>query len=238
MIINKKYANYKRLKGYLYMFIKNGRKKVLIILASVIIIALVIWKYGSNITNVGQIQTFIESFGELGAVIFVILFNLKTLLVVFPYSVFVFLGGTLFGSFYGILLSILCVATSSTLAFWISRLLGKEKMKKLLKGRFSMLDEKAAESGFNIMLFMRLSCLFPADALSYAAGLTQMKYRHFIFGTVIGFIPEVVSITLLGHNIKNPLSKEFLMSVGLIVVTASISLIVQKIINISKKQGT
>jgi Uncharacterized conserved protein len=99
-----------------------------------------------------------------------------------------------------------------------------------------MLDEKTSESGFNIMLFMRLSMLFPADALSYAAGLTQMKFTHFFAGTVIGFLPEVISITLLGHSIKKPMSKEFFMSIGLIVVTATLSLVIQKVINTSKKQ--
>jgi Uncharacterized conserved protein len=218
------------------MFIKNNRRSIIII--SVILIASVYLtiKFGSDTRNIDELTNYIRSFGAFAAVIFVALFNLKTILVVFPYSIFVLLGGTIFGSVNGILLSMLSVATSSSLAFFIARLLGKDKMKKFLKGRFAMLDEKTNESGFNIMLFMRLSCLFPADALSYAAGLTQMKFSHFFVGTMIGFLPEVISITMLGDNIKKPMSKEFLMSVGLIIVTATLSIVIQKIINTSKKQ--
>lgn len=218
------------------MFMKNNRKSVIII--SIILIASIYltWKIGADPKQIDELTNFIQSFGAFAALIFVLLFNLKTIVVIFPYSIFVFLGGTIFGSFNGILLSMLSVVTSSSLAFFIARLLGKDKMKKLLKGRFSMLDEKTGENGFNIMLFMRLSSLFPADALSYAAGLTQMKFSHFLIGTTIGLLPEVISITLLGHSIKNPMSKEFLMSIGLIVVTAILSIVIQKVIKATKKQ--
>jgi len=237
MIIIKKYANYKRVIRYLSMFIKKNRTLLILITTVLLSIVLLLWRFGSNIFKMDEISGFIESFGKFGALIFVLFFNIKTILVVFPYSIFVLMGGTIFGSLNGIFLSTLCVATSSTLAFWISRFLGKDKMKKLLKGRFSMLDEKTAESGFNIILFMRLSCLFPADAFSYAAGLTQIKYTHFIIATVIGMLPEVISMSILGDNIKNPMSKEFLFAVGLVVITAALSIVVQKIIKISKKQG-
>lgn len=218
------------------MFIKNNRKSIIIVSIMLIATIYLTIKFGSDAKNIDQLTNYIKSFGAFAAVIFVLLFNLKTILVVFPYSIFVLLGGTIFGSVYGIILSMLSVATSSSLAFFISRRLGKDKMKKFLKGRLSMLDERTNENGFNIMLFMRLSCLFPADALSYAAGLTQMKFIHFLAGTMIGFLPEVISITLLGDNIKNPMSKEFLMSLGLIVATATLSIVIQKIINTSKKQ--
>lgn len=237
MIINKKYANYKRVIRYLSMFTKKNRTFLILIISILLLIVLLLWRFGSGIFNMDAISTFIKSFGKLGALIFVLFFNFKTILVVFPYSIFVLIGGTLFGSVYGILLSTLCVATSSTIAFWISRHLGKDKMKRLLKGRFSMLDEKTAESGFNIIFFMRLSCLFPADAFSYAAGLTQIKYTHFIAATVIGMLPEVISMSMLGENIKNPMSKEFWVSIGLVVITATLSIVIQKLIKISKEQG-
>lgn len=215
-----------------------SKKKVLLIALIVVVaaFAVMLWKYGTKIFNIDEIQSYIKSFGKLGAFIYFILFNVKTLIVVFPYSLFVLVGGTLFGTVKGILFSVLCVFTTSTIAFWIARHLGKEKMQGLLKGRFPSLDEVTSENGFNIILFMRLSCLFPADAFSYAAGLTHVKYLHFITATVIGMLPEVIAMTMLGDNIKKPMSREFFISIGLVVATAVLSMLIQKIIKISKRQ--
>jgi len=215
-----------------------SKKKVLIIalIAVIFTFTVLLWKNGVKIFSLDEIRNYIRSFGKLGAFIYFILFNIKTLVVVFPYSVFVLIGGTLFGTVNGILLSVLCVATTSTIAFWIARLLGKEKMQGFLKGRFTNLGDITADNGFNIILFMRLSCLFPADAFSYAAGLTHVKYTQFITATVIGMLPEVIALTMLGDNIKKPMSKEFFISIGLVVATAVLSILIQKIIKISKRQ--
>lgn len=174
-------------------------------------------------------RNYIQSYGSFAVVIFIIIFNMRTLLVFFPYSIMVILGGSLLGGWYGFLISMLCVFSSSTLAFYISRMAGKNTVERILKGKMKNLDVKIEEHGFKIILFMRISYIFPFDALSYAAGLTRVKYREFILGTVIGMIPETFSLNMLGHNINNPFSWNFVASILLVVLTIAVPTVVKKI---------
>lgn len=208
---------------------KNSIYKIIILIIIMASLIFLVATLDIKLISMQQIKQFIEMFGPFSLLVFGVIFNLKTLFVVVPYVVFVLIGGSLFGSFVGFLISVLCVLTTSTIAFSIARYAGKEKMQRYLKGKLKDLDMKAGENGFNIILFMRLSSLFPMDILSYAAGLTQIKYSQFILATVIGTLPETFSLSLLGDNIKNPKSKEFVFSVCLVLLTAGISILVQKV---------
>lgn len=213
---------------------KNLTFKVIVTLLAVGIVSVLFMAYKLNITTIDGIKEYIRSLGAFGVLVYIILFNLKTVLIVIPYGIFVILGGSIFGSIVGFLISIFCVVTSSAIAFNISRHAGKEKMQRFLKGKFKDLDMKTGEKGFNIILFMRLSCLFPADALSFAAGLTQIKFSEFLLATFIGTLPEAFSLSMLGDNIRNPLSKEFLFSILLVVATGTTSLVIQRIVKKNK----
>ena len=77
--------------------------------------------------------------------------------------------------------------------------------------------------GFRIMTAMRLSFVFPYDPLSYAAGLTKIKYRDFILGTLIGILPEMVTYSLIGGNLTKPFSFKFILPIIVLFIIVFIS---------------
>jgi len=105
----------------------------------------------------------------------------------------------------------------------MSRFLGKPFVNKLLKGKALSLNSNIEKHGFKIMLAMRLSFIFPYDALSFAAGLSKMKYYDFILGTIIGIIPEMLTYSFMGKNIKHPLSIKFIAPIIAIILIATAS---------------
>ena len=90
------------------------------------------------------------------------------------------------------------------------------------------LDENIEKNGFVIMLLMRLSIVFPFDPLCYASGLTKIKYRDFILGTMLGILPEMTVYSFMGKNISHPFSLRFILPILSVMLLAIISYYVSK----------
>ena len=187
----------------------------------------------TNIINeTGKVsESFINNHKTIAPVIYIIIFLLRTFLVVFSCSVMVVIAGRAFGSAMGFTLSLIAISLSATLAFILGRFLDKRVIERILKNKLKNFDSKMEKHGFRIILFMRLSMLFPFDIINYAAGMSKIRYRDFILGTMIGIIPEVFSLTYLGDKINNPFSVEFLIAVLLIIFTISVSLTIRRVRN-------
>lgn len=208
------------------------RKNIVIIIILVIIIVfagLFIYKQdfikGITFHNA---QEYISSFGHFAALIFIAISSVRTLLIFFPFFIMVVLGGSIFGPLYGFIYSMISVFISANIAFMISRYLGKDSVQKLLRGRAKNVNLKIEQHGFKIIFLMRISSIFPFDILNYMAGLTKVKYKHFIFATVLGGIPEIFSLTYLGENIKSPFSVNFIIAIILVIVTVAVPFIISK----------
>jgi uncharacterized membrane protein YdjX (TVP38/TMEM64 family) len=57
-------------------------------------------------------------------------------------------------------------------------------------------------------------------------GASGIRYFPYITGTILGMLPSIVSITLVGVNITNPKSFEFAMSVISTILLSAVSLLV------------
>lgn len=182
-------------------------------------------KYGSELKNIniGVLKNYILSYGNISIIIFILIYSLKPVIIFFPTWVLSVLAGNLYGAYMGTILNMFCCFTSATVGFYLARYLGKPFVDKILKGKVIKLDDGIEKHGFIIMLLMRLSCVFPYDGLSYASGLTKMKYRDFILGTVLGVFPEMVAYAFMGENVRNPLSTKFILPILLVILVALIS---------------
>jgi uncharacterized membrane protein YdjX (TVP38/TMEM64 family) len=197
-------------------------KLSIILLVLMVVISCIIRFDMLKNANIYSVQDYINSYGRFAAIIYVILFILRTLLIFFPSSVMVFLGGSLFGEIRGFFLSMICIFITASMAFFISRYAGKDIANKILKGKIKKLDLKAEEHGFKLIFLMRLSVIFPFDIMNYTAGLSKIRYIDFILGTLLGITPEVFSITYISSNIGNPMSLKFKLAIVLFIITVAI----------------
>jgi uncharacterized membrane protein YdjX (TVP38/TMEM64 family) len=208
---------------------KRNIFKLSVVLVTIVICIIIGIKYNLiGKIDVNAIKDYITSYGHFAALVFILFFCLRTLLIIFPYSIVVILGGNIFGSTKAFLYSLISVFISATLAFFIGRLTGKEFVQKLLRGRMKDLDVKIEKHGFKIIFLMRVSIIFPFDILNFAAGLSKVRYRDFIFATLLGIIPETFSLTYLGSNLSNPFSYEFYLAIALVILTIAVPFTVSK----------
>lgn len=204
----------------------------ILVIVAAISVAIVNWHEIKNI-NMDRVLTFIEEEGAFSIVIYLLIFVIKPFLIIIPTNLIAIMGGTLFGPIKGFLLTMVGFFITGTIAFYISRLLGRDFVEGLLGKKFIKLDKNMEEKGFKILFFLRLPPVIPFDPLSYACGLTKIKYRDFILASLFGVVPETICYSIMGKNFHNPLSPQFIIPIALVTLAALFS---AKFLKFEKKQ--
>lgn len=202
--------------------------KYIIIIGIILAIGLLINKfnifkgYGPN-----EIKDYIQSFGLWAPFIYIIILSLLPLLL-FPDSVLVIGGGMMFGLVKGAIFTTIGSLIGASIAFYISRLLGQQIVKKIIKKDLVMFRNYSKKSGFFIILMLRLIPLFPFKVVSYSAGLSDVKFKDFALATTIGSLPGILVYTNLGDKTTVLGSKDFYIAVGLLIGLFFISFLLKK----------
>lgn len=194
-------------------------------------IAIYFLKHSKVIEQIGNLNRFIyyiRSQGKYAYVVFLVIFALKPLILIIPSNILSISSGIVFGPFLGTILTTIGFFVSGSLAFFIARVLGQEAVNKILRGKALNLNNRLEQNGFKVMFFLRLIPVLPYDPVSYAAGLSKVKYRDFIISSVVGVVPEVICYSIIGENAMNPLSPKFFIPLGVIVLATIISGIMLK----------
>ena len=212
-------------------------KAILILCISMFFIYLIFkYKVFFKYINIRSLRKYILSFGPLAPLALLLIYSLKPLVVVFPAVLLTVIAGNIFGPIKGFSLTMAGVFFSATLAFYLSKSLGKSFVDKITRGKLLKLDDNIETYGFKIIFLMRLSTLFPIDPLSYASGLTKMKYTDFIFGTLLGLAPEMLAYSYLGQSTRHPFSKKIFIPIILIVAVAGSGAFLYKSYKFKKKK--
>ena len=145
----------------------------------------------------------VQSLGSLGAIGFILLYALATVLFL-PGSLLTLGGGAIFGVLWGSVYVFVAATVGATLAFLIGRYGVRNWVSRQLASnpKFSAVDRAIAEAGFKIVLLTRLSPVFPFSLLNYALSITQVSLRDYVLGS-IGMLPGTVTYVYLGSLAGN-----------------------------------
>lgn len=159
-----------------------------LVLAAIFLLSLVLYFLGKQIPAV-TIQNFVESTGAWGPVVFILAHSLS--IIVAPISGLPFLvaGFYLFGEV-TIVYMYLSANVGFVVNFYVAKKWGRAIVVKLI-GHDSMarVDKLAREYGVFTLIFLRLLWGGIADYVSYAYGLTQMKFKTYITVSFLATIP-------------------------------------------------
>lgn len=196
--------------------------KILLLLVFIALIVYMFIKHKNKIMGINfhHIKKYLTHFGKFTVPMILLIYTLKPIGFILPTSALAIATGGIYGIFLGTIISLIGCFLSSTVSFYISRFLGKGFVEKFVKGKAVNLEDNIEKHGFKIIFFMRLSVIFPFDALSYAAGLSKIKYKDFIFATILGIIPEILSYSSAGKHLDHPISVQFILPLVLIIVFA------------------
>ena len=161
------------------------------------------------------LRDYILSYGLWAPVASCFLMVLQALVAPVPSFLITFANGLAFGVFWGWMLSLFGHVLAAAVCFWISRALGRVPV-EVLVGRTGLqsADRWFARWGLYAVFVGRLIPGVAFDVISYAAGLTRMRFRSFLIATALGIFPQTFLYSYLGRQ-----APEY---VGLFLVTSAL----------------
>lgn len=145
------------------------------------------------------VEQFIRSWGPQAAAVSFLLMILQAIVAPLPAFVITFANASLFGACWGALLSWSSAMAGAALCFYLARILGREAVEKFTgRAVLNSMDGFFTRYGKHTILICRLLPFVPFDPVSYAAGLTSMRFRHFAIATAIGQLPATLVYSWVG----------------------------------------
>ncbi|UKO96440.1 TVP38/TMEM64 family protein [Nostoc sp. UHCC 0870] len=175
----------------------NGKLKLLLLSFSIVLLIIAARQFNFPVI-LQTLVTWVNSLGVWGAIAYIIIYNLATLLFI-PGSLLTLKGGCLFGLVWGSVYVLIAAIIGATLAFLIGRYLSRDWVCKQLEKypKFKAIDQAVAQEGWKIVLLTRLSPVFPFNLLNYAFGVTQISLKDYILGS-LGILPGTVMYVYIG----------------------------------------
>ncbi|MEG1416432.1 MAG: TVP38/TMEM64 family protein [Clostridium sp.] len=149
--------------------------------------------------DVELVRGYILGFGVWAPIVSFILMILQSVVAPLPAFIITFANAAIFGWVYGAILSWSSAMAGAALCFFIARLLGRDVVEKLTsKNAVKKADDFFKDYGTYAVLIARLLPFISFDIVSYAAGLTGMRFWSFFIATGIGQLPATLIYSYIG----------------------------------------
>lgn len=150
-----------------------------------------------GVPEVDRIRDVIADAGWWGPVLFAGGYAVYSLLPS-PKSLATAAAGLIFGLATGAVVAWSGAMVGAVLAFWLSRLLGRDVVDRLLRGRLDKADTLLRDHGFGAILLARLVPVLPFTVINYGAGVTGVLFVSYLAGSALGMIPGTIAYAALG----------------------------------------
>ncbi len=153
--------------------------------------------------DIAAMKARVDAAGPWGAALFFVLYAGLSLIPC-PKALLTAAGGALFGLWAGAGLSLAGALVGAVISFGVGRLLGRDAVDRLIRGRLARVDALLADHGLAAVLIVRLVPLVPFIAINYASGLSGVRFRHYLLGSALGMVPGSLAYAALGAYGTNP----------------------------------
>lgn len=171
---------------------------VRLLLCGVPLVALALWFGRSLGEDWLQFERWIVELGVWGPLVLVLATAILTVFM-FPDSPLSMAAGALFGMGWGSACAVAGAVVGALLAFWVSRLLLRERVRRFLDNhpRWSAIEDATSREGLRLQVLIRLTPM-PSATFSYIMGASRLGFQAFALGCV-GMIPGMFVEVYLGH---------------------------------------
>ena len=149
-----------------------------------------------------RVSAFVRSFG--GWAPFVYLAAYGQPIIPLPASLMTIVGGVAFGRSLGFVMALCGATLRAASQFLVARLLGREVVAKLLKGKVAALDQKIGDNGLKAVLLIRLIPNFPFDVQNYGLGFSRVRFWPYLIASFFGMLPGCFAFVYLGYSLTDP----------------------------------
>jgi len=140
-----------------------------------------------------------------------------------PRTAFTLAAGLIFGPWWGLGLCVAGSTVSAILGFAVARRLGPRAVARLGSARIRRLEQRLSRRGLLTVVSARLLPALPFAPLNYAFGVTSVRYRDYVPGTLVGLVPGTAAVVLLGDAVVGGTSPTMIV---IFVISGAIGVIV------------
>ncbi|MFN8578884.1 MAG: VTT domain-containing protein [Candidatus Sericytochromatia bacterium] len=138
-----------------------------------------------------SVEAFLKPFGYWIPFIYIVIFTLGMMFYV-PASIFLVTIGTLLGPGWGSVWGIIGCYLASFILFFMARRINLHGIKAKLGNKWDKFNQKLEEDGFFYLALIRSTSIFPFSVICYGSGITSIRTKDYIKGTIIGCIPQII----------------------------------------------
>ena len=159
----------------------------------------------------------------LAFLLILILFALKTFIIILPYNAIYLLSGVMFSLPVAFLVNVAGTVVQLTLSYYKGKHF--QSMVPMFLHKFHRLNRVLERNGGNLMLLfgLRLVPFFPLNTVSELYGSGNCGFLQFIIVSIVGLIPKLVGYTLIGKSVFNPASPLFWIPFAMLIVISGIA---------------
>lgn len=185
--------------------------------------------YLGTLVSPGELQSLLQGLGPWAAAAYIGLFTVLPAFF-FPVAVLALAGGLLFGLWRGSLYTFLGAIFNCTLMFFLARSVGRQKVQQLLDQKWNARWRHllSGNTGFLLLIILRLIPAVPYNLINYAFGLSDMKYSTYILASSIGIIPGTFAFINIGDKALDITSPDFWIAIGLLVLLLAVTSLLGK----------
>ncbi len=147
--------------------------------------------------DVEAMRHWLATSGPLAAALFVAVYAAMTLTPM-PKNVLSALAGAIFGFAAGLALVYVGAMIGALMSFWLGRTLGRDAVVALAGARVARLDDLLTRRGTLSIIIARLIPVLPFTVVNYGSGLSGVRLRDYVVGTVLGIAPGTVIFVAVG----------------------------------------
>ena len=179
-------------------------KLILLIIIIVGIPAFLYFRFGSDVFSKDTAGRVVEYLKQNRRIAFLLIIGLQVIQVVIcflPGQPIQFAASYMFGVGKGFLLSLIGAVIGTTISFFLAKVLGSDAM-HLFFGEEKVKEyQRRLDSGRGLLLAFLIYLVpgIPKDLVSYAAGISEMRFRPFLLAATVGRSPAMLGSLLLGH---------------------------------------
>jgi uncharacterized membrane protein YdjX (TVP38/TMEM64 family) len=146
----------------------------------------------------------IEALGPAGLLLFIVLY-IPACVLMLPDILPNAAAGAVWGIGTGTVVVSLGRTAGSTVTFLLMRTAAGPLIDRRMKAdpRFAAISAAVARRGFRFIVLLRLCPIFPVIMLNYALGMTRVRLRAYVMGTLIGMLPRTLFVAWAGSGARS-----------------------------------
>ena len=172
--------------------------------------------------SVDTILSYTPKMPLLAALFLLLLYGLKSLSLTLPILLLDTVCGVLFPLPAAILVATLGTAVTLTIPYFIGRGAGPDMTEKLQQKhpRLRELREMRSRNELFLAFLIRIVGILPCDVVSLYLGNTRMPFPKYLLGGVLGFLPDILTATVVGMKADDRSSPWFWGAIALNLLVA------------------